>query len=30
VTFPMTMYGYYTPIFEKSLNSIDIKSLGQF
>jgi len=30
VTFPMTMYGYYSPIFEKSLNSIDIKSLGQF
>lgn len=30
VNFPVTMYGYYTPIFEKSLNSLNIKSLGLF
>lgn len=30
ITFPMTFYGYYTPIFEKSLDSFNIKMLGQF
>jgi tetratricopeptide (TPR) repeat protein len=30
VTFPMTFYGYYSPIFEKSIDSFNIKMLGQF
>ena len=30
VTFPMTFYGYYSPIFEKALDSFNIKMLGQF
>ena len=30
ITFPMTFYGYYSPIFEKSIDSFNIKMLGQF